>query len=321
MVFRLRHAWARDKSYTFSSGPYKVAGVASLLQNLTVSDSKDKKKSVPVIIADARLNAVLVYDKLERYEYYRHLIRSLDHELKMVDIEAMIVDVEKSHLGNLGVDWRANIGDSGVGFGKIGDNLPAAGALALSGGLGGLLTALTNNVSGFVARVRALETNGYSRIVSTPSVMTMDNLEAVINTTQSFYVRVEGYQDSSLHPISASTTLRVTPHVIEDVSEDGDPETYVQLFVSINDGSIDNSEESKVDDLPQVRQNTITTQAVVDQTQALLIGGHVNKVSTVSDTRVPFFGSIPVLGILFRNRETVEREFMRLFIIRPQVRG
>ena len=337
MVFRLRHAWAEDKSYAFSSGPYEVAGVASLLQTLThpAKPQTSKPEAVPssgaapspgatrfpVIIADARLNAVLVYDKLERYEYYRHLIRSLDHELKMVGIEAMIVDVEKSHLGELGVDWRAKVGKSALGFGSLGESLATAGAVALSGGLGGIVTALTSDLSGFVARVRALETDGASRIVSAPSVITMDNLEAVINTTQSFYVRVEGYQDSSLHPITASTTLRVTPHVIEEISRTGATRHYVQLFVSIDDGSIDNSEDAQVDDLPQVRQNTITTQAVVDETQALLIGGHINKVSTVSKTQVPFLGAIPVLGLLFRNSQTVEREFIRLFIIRPQVRS
>ncbi len=274
----------------------------------------------PKILADERLNAILIYDDRRHYSYYKSLIKRLDKKSELVEIEAMIVDVAKDHIYDLGVNWQASKGRDAIGFGTIGENLVEEGAVALSGGLGGLSTALTSNLSGVLAKIRFLETKGNSRIVSRPSVVTMDNLEAIINTTQRFFVRVTGFQDSSLYPVEVGTTLRVTPHIISRSADSVRSKDYhIQLFVVIEDGAVDEAQSTRVDGLPRIQENKINTQAVVEQGESLLIGGHIHTTTSESISRVPFLGYIPLLGYLFSSRNKVEKEFIRLFIIRPRV--
>ena len=229
----------------------------------------------------------------------------------------MIVDVAKNHIDDLGIDWRARKGRNAVGFGDLGQNL-TEGAVAFSFGLGGLPTALSSNLSGVLAKIRFLETKGESRIVSRPSVLTMDNLEAIINTTRRFFVRVSGYQDSSLYPVEAGTTLRVTPHIIHP-SRDNDQTPHIRLFISIEDGAVDSAASAQVDGVPAIQENKVNTQAVIEQGESLLIGGHIHTTKSDLTTRVPILGYLPLIGHLFSSQRVEEREFVRLFIIRPRI--
>ncbi len=276
---------------------------------------EDRPHQSATILADERLNAILIYDDRKFYDYYKNLIKNLDKKSDLVEIEAMIVDVAKDHINDLGVNWSISKGRDAIGFGAFGENLAAEGAIALSGGLGGLGTALTSNLDGILGRIKFLETKGESRIVSRPSVVTMDNLEALINTTQRFFVRVTGFQDSSLYPVEVGTTLRVTPHIIAG----GAALPHIQIFVAIEDGAVDESESTKVDGLPRIQENKVSTQAVIEQGESLLIGGHIHTTTSDSISRVPILGYIPLVGYLFSSRRKVEKEFIRLFIIRPRI--
>ena len=283
-------------------------------------DQENQQNTNITILADERLNTVLIYDDRKLYSYYKKLIKSLDKKSELVEIEAMIVDVAKDHINDLGVNWQVSKGRDAVGFGNFGESLVTAGTIALSGGLGGLGTALTSNLGGVLAQIRFLETKGESRVVSRPSVVTMDNLEAIINTSQRFFVRVTGFQDSSLYPVEVGTTLRVTPHIISRGTgslRDEDP--HIQIFVVIEDGAVDESESSRVDGLPRIQENKVSTQAVVEQGESLLIGGHIHTTTSDSITRVPILGHIPLLGYFFSSSRKIEKEFIRLFIIRPRV--
>ncbi len=271
----------------------------------------------PVIIADPRLNTILIYDRLEKRPHYQALIEEMDKNVALVHIEAVIVDVAKNKLRELGVSWRANDGDKkSAGFGALGESLVSDGAIGITWGMGGLATALAANARGLLAKLRLMETYGTSRIVSRPSVMTMDNLEARIDARQRYFVKVEGFQDSSLYPINVGTSLRVTPHIIR--GEEGEPKR-IQLFVSIEDGVIDESQRARIGELPRIQENTVHTQAVVSENGSLLIGGHVHSMTTDSVSKVPILGDIPILGYFFSSREKRRNEFVRLFIIRPRL--
>lgn len=293
------------------------ASAPNELATPTTSNSHKKREEQGAIVtADERLNTVLVYDKHENYDYYKELITHMDRKSSLVEIEAMIVDIAKSNINDLGIDWRAQKGKNAAGFGNFG-KASTEGGVGISIGISGLATALSDNLSGVLARIRFLETKGKSRIVSRPSIVTMDNLEAVINTTQRFYVRVSGFQDSSLYPVEAGTTLRVTPHIIRSKIKKMSP--HIRLFVTIEDGAIDQSQDAAVDDVPAIQENKIKTQAVVAQGASLLIGGHIHTTRIKDKYEVPVLGSIPLIGYLFKSETTIEREFIRLFIIRPRV--
>ncbi|MCY4030749.1 MAG: type III secretion system outer membrane ring subunit SctC [Hyphomicrobiales bacterium] len=267
----------------------------------------------PTIIADVRQNAVVIHDDLGLYEHYRQMVEGLDEAGRTVEISAIIVDVAKNRINELGIDWSYSNAGNAFGFGSPGDSLTDSGAIALSLGRGILENAITGGLSGLIAKIRALESSGESRILSLPSVLTLDNLEAVIDSSERFFLPVTAHQDASLYPVTVSTRLRVTPHVIE--GENGNDS--IQMIIAIQDGAIENNPDQQIMGLPTVRENTINTQAIVEHGKSLLIGGQVHRTETSGATKVPLLGDIPILGSAFRSESTSTREFVRLFLIRP----
>lgn len=265
----------------------------------------------PTVQADARLNAIIVQDIPDRIPIYRSLIEQLDLPSTLVEIEAMIVDVNSDLVNELGVNWGARAGSASFGYGNLAlapsGGLPVDGAAGLSPGTIGVSVG-TN----LVARLRALQTKGQANILSQPSILTADNLGAMIDLSDTFYIQTRGERVATVTPVTVGTSLRVTPRHIE--SRDG---ARVELTVDIEDGRI--QEERQIDNLPTVRKSNISTLAVVGNDQTLLIGGYNSSQNSEQVDKVPFLGDIPGLGIFFSNKSKTVQRRERLFLIRPRV--
>ncbi|HET9643369.1 MAG TPA: secretin N-terminal domain-containing protein, partial [Burkholderiaceae bacterium] len=166
--------------------------------------------------ADARLNAVIVRDSPDRMPQYEELIAALDVEPQAVEIEATIIDLNTEKLRELGVNWRYTKGQGSLLFGKgDGSDLQLTPTTPVGSitpmGQGGFVSAVLGNAGQFIARINALQDQGVAKVVSSPQVLTLSNVEAVFDNSQTFYVKVGGYQDVDLFNVSAGTQLRVTP--------------------------------------------------------------------------------------------------------------
>lgn len=265
----------------------------------------------PTVQADTRLNAIIVQDIPDRIPIYRNLIEQLDVPSTLIEIEAMIVDVNSDLVKTLGVNWGLLNGDTSIGYGNLSlspsSGLPIDGAAMAASGTIGLSVG-----SSLVARIRALQTEGQASILSQPSILTTDNMGALIDLSDTFYVQTRGERVATVTPITAGTSLRVTPRYIE-----GSDGARVELTVDIEDGRI--QQEQQVDSLPTVRRSNISTLAVVNDDQTLLIGGYNSSQDSEQVDKVPFLGDIPLIGALFSNRSKTMQRRERLFLIRPRV--
>jgi type III secretion protein C len=255
--------------------------------------------------ADARLNAVIVRDAPGRIPYYDQLIKALDVEPQALEIEATIIDLSASKLRELGVNWYWFDDRYSFLFGANPTDI-------VSSGQGGSLSLVLGGRNNFLARINALQEQGVARIVSSPQVMTLSNVEAVFDTNRSFYVRVAGREEVDLFKVSAGTTLRVMPHVFREGTE-----VHIKLLVQIEDGSI--NDQGQVDQIPIVQRSSINTQALLVAGESLLIGGMVQEQKGEDQTKVPVLGDIPVLGYLFKNKTDTHRHTERLFLISPRL--
>lgn len=253
------------------------------------------------IEADPRLNAVIVRDLADRLPRYEQLIAALDVEPQSLEIEATIIDVNTDRLRELGIDWRWNNAGHSVGFGG---GVPVNGA-------GAVVTAVLGSVGQFVSRIRALQSEGAARVVSSPQVVTLSNVEAVFDNSSTFFVRVAGKDEVDLFNVSAGTSLRVTPHVFKD--RDG---ARIKLMVNVEDGNITGR---TVDQIPVVERSTINTQALIMEGESLLIGGMTRDVNTASNDKVPGLGDIPVVGNLFKTAKSNSARVERMFLITPRL--
>ena len=265
------------------------------------------------IVADALSNSVIIRDKANRMKEYEQLIESLDKEPQMIEIEATIIDLDTDKLRELGINWRLQRGDGEalLGDGTFADELLRPNTDVTPSGNGGFVSLVLGSQQQFISRIRALESQGAARIVSKPHVMTLSNVEALLDTTSTFFVRVEGQEEVDLFDVSVGTTLRVTPHVYENGGR-----SQIKLRVNIEDGS---TSDQRVDSIPVVENSTIATQAIIDVGQSLLIGGLVRETKANGTSRVPYLGRIPVLGSLFRSNTKTSTRNERMFLITPRV--
>jgi len=266
----------------------------------------------PTVQADPRLNAIIVQDVPDRIPIYRELIAQLDQPSTLIEIEAMIVDVNSDLVNELGVTWGANAGTTSFGYGDL--SLAPSGGLPIDGGVGlapGTIGVSVGSV--LAARLHALETKGQASILSRPSILTADNMGALIDLSDTFYIQTRGERVATVTPVTVGTSLRVTPRYIE-----GPAGTIaVELTVDIEDGRI--MQERQIDNLPTVRRSNISTLAVVGDDQTLLIGGYNTSQDSQQVDKVPLLGDIPGLGALFSNTSKTVLRRERLFLIRPKV--
>ena len=266
------------------------------------------------IEADQRLNAVIVRDVPERLAQYQELVTALDVEPQSLEIEATIIDIDTTKARKLGINWRFNgNGSNSILFGKgdSSDTLLQPGVNITPIGEGGFVSAVLGDAGKFIARINALQSDGAARVVSSPQVVTLSNVEAVFDNSQTFYVRVNGYQDVDLFNVTAGTNLRVTPHVFKD-----DGQVRIKLLVRIEDGSLTSQ---TVDNLPVVERSSVNTQAMIQEGQSLLIGGMMRQTSSNDVDKVPFLGDIPLIGNLFKTRNENNEHVERLFLISPRL--
>lgn len=268
------------------------------------------------IEADPRLNAVIVRDLPERLSRFAELVAALDVEPQALEIEATIIDINTDKLRELGINWRHNDSD-GVsslmfGNGTASDRLLNGRVDPTPQARGGVLSMVLGDRNLFVARISALQANGAAKIVSSPQVVTLSNVEAVFDNSSTFYVRVAGREEVDLFNVSAGTTLRVTPHVFKDNAGT----TRIKLLTQVEDGSLS---VRTVDTLPVVERSAINTQALINEGESLLIGGMVRDSASESEDKVPLLGDVPVLGRLFKTTQRTQARVERLFLISPRL--
>ena len=287
--------------------PFEGAGPNGGAVTLPKADDTEVR-----IQSDPRLNAIVIRDLADRMQVYERLIQSLDKKQPLVELEVVIADISSNRLLELGVDWNFGVGgdDDGASVG-VGDT-----DLALQALRQGLTftTSITTDPLSVLARIRALETRGEARILSRPAVLTFDNVEALFDQSESFFVQLEGERAVELQEITVGLLVKVTPRVIDE----GGPRPKLQMTIDIQDGTT--LPLQAVDGIPSIQQTTISTQGMVAERQGLVIGGFYRERQFSNLAKVPILGDIPILGwSLFQNRNREQNSITRLFMIRPIV--
>ena len=302
---------------SFPVSPWGVAGpVPGASQPGAARTAGGARTRTPSIQADVRLNSLIVQDIPERLPVYEALIRELDVPTALIEIQAMIVDVNSQFMSELGIDWGMRAGSSGVGYNTPTSTSTASGpTLAFNWAAAkGIADPTTLSVSAgnyLVTRLRALEGAGVANIQNRRSVLTLDNLGALFEHSETFYIRVQGERVATVTPVSAGTTLRVTPRVIASAGKN-----VIQLLVDVEDGNI---QDKLVDQLPTVMKSGLSTQALVNEGHTLIVGGYSREQNVERVDRVPILGEIPLFGLLFSNKTTDRQKRQRLFLIKPKV--
>ncbi|MBC7599796.1 MAG: type III secretion system outer membrane ring subunit SctC [Polaromonas sp.] len=264
-----------------------------------------------VIQSDPRLNAIIIKDKPQNAAIYKELIDLLDVPSSLVEIEAAIVDINTSSMSELGVSWNGRIGNIAGGFGVPSKAPDDTTFTLVRGNNVNPATVIADAGNFLMSRIKLLEGKGNARIVSRPFILTQDNMGALIDLSDTFYVQTSGERVATVTPISVGVTLRVTPRIVLTGNT-----RSVQLVVDIEDGSI---QDTKVGTLPTVRRSVIGTQALIAENESLLIGGFNSEQNLRQKDGVPVLGDIPGVGVLFSKTVGSTQKQERMFLITPKI--
>ena len=359
-VFPLKYAWADDITLTSMDNTVTVPGVASILRAMITGQSASTTRVsqnaaqmdnllgsglaaqgsevIPTapqaetapgaqvggvyvnVMADPRVNAILVTDAEYRMAYYEQVIADLDRPVELVEIHAAIVDIDVDYSRELGVDYQGSgMGTHWGGGGSLSSDganyIPNPPAGVLPGPGLNISTIYTAGADYFIARVHALEEEGDARVLGRPSVLTVDNVQATLENTSTYYIKVEGYQSVDLFKVEAGTVLKVMPHIIR---REGMPDS-IKLAVTVQDNQDSQDETTPVGVVPPIKQTKINTQAIIGEGQSLLIGGYYFEESRDDESGIPVLMSIPVLGQLFKTDSSKTRRMERLIMITPRI--
>jgi type III secretion protein C len=272
-------------------------------RNTRLSRNRDEARSQGSelqgkVSADVRNNTLLVRDNKKLRSEYQQLVQMIDVPQKLVEIDAVIIDIDRNELARLSSNWSGRFGNVTGG----------------SSMLGGTSTLFVTDFNRFFADIEALEGEGTASIIANPSVLTLENQPAVIDFSSTAFITAIGERVADIREITAGTSLRVTPRSIGNTPG----KASVQLVVDVEDGKLNKNTDGSAQG---TENGVISTQALVQEKRSLVMGGFHTKQSGDDEERIPILGKIPFIGKLFtsNNRTASQRE--RLFIITPHLIG
>ena len=286
------------------------------------------------VISEKRTNQLFVTDTPTKLEEIQSLITKIDIPVRQVLIEARIVDADDTFGRSLGVklggsDLRGiNGGLPGYSVGggnrvTLGGNLNAVGVtysdtnfVNLPAAGQGNFSAATVALSLFSAtanrflnlEISALEADGKLKVVSSPRLITADQIKASISSgTKIPYQKATSSGATSVEFIDAVLKLDVTPQIT--------PEGNVIMKVEVNK----DEPGAATGGVPSINTKSIKTEVLVENGGTVVIGGIFSSTENESTTQVPFLGDLPFVGNLFKTKSKTSNRSELLIFLTPKV--
>lgn len=299
----------------------KAKELATVLTGISDNLKKGGKGNKPSVLgekvsiqADENTNALVITAAPGIMRSLQSVIRQLDVRRAQVLVEAIIAEVSTTKAAELGVQWRSSDGFgttfSGTTSGSI-DSFPGS-PVSLGAGLS--LGYFRGNDIRML--LRALATDNNTNVLSTPSLLTLDNEEAEIVVGENVPFITGQFTNNTTSPDNPFQTierhdvgivLKVKPQINE-----GDA---VKLDIEQEVSSVKSGSGSEL----ITNKRSIRTSVLVDDNNMIVLGGLIKDDLEETTQKVPLLGDIPLLGALFRNKRTDTVKTNLMVFIRPQI--
>lgn len=321
-VIRLRHNDAKALAETLGDISEGLAAPAD-------GEAQSSRQQNILIRADESLNALVMLAEPELIGTLESIVRQLDIPRAQVMVEAAIVEVSGDITDALGVQWAVDArggtgGIGGVNFGNTGISV------------GSVLTAMREDeipdrlpdgaiiglgTRSFGALITALSANSKSNLLSTPSLLTLDNQEAEILVGQNVPFQTGSYTTDSSganNPFTTierediGVTLKVVPHINDGAT--------LRLEIEQEISSIAPSASLSAQAVDLVtNKRSIKSTILAEDGQVIVLGGLIQDDVTQTNSKVPLLGDIPLIGGLFRSTQETHVKRNLMVFLRPTV--
>ncbi|HVN43642.1 MAG TPA: type II secretion system secretin GspD [Steroidobacteraceae bacterium] len=303
-----------------------------------VSPAQSAEKNA-MVWADPTNNALIITAPAKTMRAIMAIIDKLDIRRPQVLVEAIIADIDYNKDSELGVNWAAydKSSNSSVPVGAFVSPIGGSSIVDLAGAAqnpgtvtSSLLTGTTLGVGriaasglNFAAIVRAIRSDTNDNIISTPSALTMDNQEAELKVAQEVPFITGQYTANNTAVVGGAvnpfqtiqreevgTILKITPTISAEGSQ-------VMLKISIESSSLGQKPAGAVDLVTNKR--TVSTTVLIEDGGIVVLGGLIEDDTSKGESRVPFLGNIPILGLLFKTRNQTSTKNNLMIFLRPKI--
>lgn len=260
------------------------------------------------VAIDERTNALWVTDTRANLKQIRAFLTAVDKPEPQISISARIVNVDSDYTNQLGLEFSSTHRDSSTQNTDTQTNTN---------------TALTNDDSGHFGiaiaklgadrllnvELSALEQEGHAWTISKPKLITANRQKASIESGQEIpYQEKTSSGGTNTSFKKAVLSLTVTPEITRN--------HHISLQLSVTQDKIS---QLSVNGVPAITTEQVTTQTDVSSGQTIVLGGIYETNETRANERVPFWSSIPVAGLLFKNKKTQTTHRELLIFVTPTI--
>ncbi len=306
-----------------------LLGVSDKLKTKTSKKGSTGSNKDISIQADKNSNSLIITAPHDLFNSLKGIIQKLDIRRAQVLVEAVIAEVSLTTARELGVEWVIDgspSGSSAVGFINFGSLEGMIGAVTSIGE--GIAPGLPSGTTlgfgregssvNFAAFLRALVSDTSTNILSTPSILTLDNTEAEIVVGENVPFISGEYTSGTAGSVNPFRTidrrdvglsLKVTPQINEGNAVQLEIEQEITNVIPGAAGAAD---------LTTSKRRIKTTVLVEDQ-EIVVLGGLIDESLVESQSKVPFLGDIPLLGALFRYDKVSKIKRNLMVFIKPNI--
>ena len=294
-----------------------AGGTAQLLAGAQMSASAGGTVGGEAGAAGSPVVALILSGAPWTVEHGLDVLAELDCAPRQVHINAMVTEVSRDDITRLGIDWgpseEAGLGSTGAPF-IIGEAIPADAPTELIPARGLEVGKIERSFLQWSASIRALEEKGRARILSNPSVITLDGRQTTLHTGETYYYEVAvaaattGGIVKDIRTFDVGVNLLVNPRVNND--------NEVTLTISPIVSALKGTSEFN---LPVVTERAVMTTVRVQNGETAVLAGLITDEEQLVVKKIPFLGDVPLLGELFKHRERRPRHQEILIFVTPTI--
>jgi type IV pilus assembly protein PilQ len=293
------------------------------------------------ILADVRSNTLIIRDIPSVLPVMDNLLRQLDRKSLQVEIEARVVAANRSFTRDIGTQFAAAVsagggqsligGTSTVGTSPIvrssptplppiiagsGASAPTSGSMPLITNLGAttptsaLSYAFSSSNFALDFIISAAEERGIGKLISKPKLITQNNQKATVKQGTKIPVQTIVNNTVSVQFVDAVLELDVTPQITS--------EGTIFMDVTVTNDQIDQA-IPRVQGIPAIDTQEANTKVLIADGGTVVIGGIIVSSQNTTVDQVPLFGSIPVVGNLFKHTSVSSSSLELLFFLTPRI--
>lgn len=271
------------------------------------SSSSNNQKTVSVsgdnisMTVDQRSNSIIFYTTGQRYQALLPMVKRLDVMPKQILLEATIAEVTLTDEFAQGFEFAVQNGNFGYGtFGNLG-----------VADISGFNISYLGNAQ---IRARLLETNSLVNVLSNPTLVVRDGVQASISvgTDLPTVAATTEFNDKSTTSVEYRKTglnLSVTPSI----------NAQGLVVMQIQNDISNQTEGSSISGSPAIFERSLQTEVIAHSGQTILLGGLISQNDNSSDSKVPLLGDLPLIGNLFKGKKKSNTKTELVILITPKV--